>query len=182
MQDFLFSKGIRISLWRNWKLLCQLVGHCIMSHVRQRSPRCLNKNRRSERSADNMGFQDCSNILMASNNTFLSTFEYIFISKIAIYFLIYTIQMSSRNVYYSNIAPNEPNAMWTNGLEEHSYRWKNCRGAQEEWMRRACNSKMPEWESWNSSLATTLLRCATNCTKKEFAKPDHIFCTREQFL
>ena len=63
--------------------------------------------------------------------------------------------MSSRNVYYSNIAPNEPNAMWTNGLEEHSYRWKNCRGAQEEWMRRACNSKMPEWESWNSSLATT---------------------------
>ena len=73
MQDFLFSKGIRISLWRNWKLLCQLVGHCIMSHVRQRSPRCLNKNRRSERSADNMGSQDCSNILMASNNIFLSS-------------------------------------------------------------------------------------------------------------
>ena len=158
MRDFLFSTRIRILLRRNLRLLCQLVGHCIMSHVRQRSPRCLNKNRRSERSADNMGSQDCSNILMASNNTllsfsylhsqdcsyilmasnntfrscsylhfqdcpnlqitsnntFLSTSKYIFSSKIAIYFLIYTIQMSSRNVYKSNIAPDEPNAMWKN--------------------------------------------------------------------
>ena len=136
MRDFLFSTRIRILLRRNLRLLCQLVGHCIMSHVRQRSPRCLNKNRRSERSADNMGSQDCSNILMASNNTFLpssylhfqdcpnlqitsnntflSTSKYIFSSKIAIYFLTYTIQMSSRNVYKSNIAPDEPNAMWTN--------------------------------------------------------------------
>ena len=155
-----------------------------MSHVRQRSPRCLNKNRRSERSADNMGFQDCSNILMASNNTFLSTFEYIFISKIAIYFLIYTIQMSSRNVYYSNIAPNEPNAMWTNGLEEHSYRWKNCRGAQEEWMRRACNSKMPEWESWNSSLATTLSSDVQQIAriKNSRIQLKSFFFTREKFL
>ena len=136
MREFLFSTRIRILLRRNLRLLCQLVGHCIMSHVRQRSPRCLNKNRRSERSADNMGSQDCSNILMASNNTFLSfsylhfqdcpnlqitsnntflsTSKYIFSSKIAIYFLMYTIQMSSRNVYKSNIAPDEPNAMWTN--------------------------------------------------------------------
>ena len=176
MRDFLFSTRIRILLRRNLRLLCQLVGHCIMSQVRQRSPRCLNKNRRSERSADNMGSQDCSNILMASNNTFLSssyfhsqdcsnilmasnntflsslylhfqdcpnlqitsndkflsTSWYIFIPKIAIYFLIYTIQISSGNVYNSNIAPNERNAMWTNGLEEHSYRWKGHPPAKEE--------------------------------------------------
>ena len=50
-------------------------------------------------------------------------------------------------------------------------------------MRRACNSKMPEWESWNSSLATTLLRCVTNCTNKEFTySAQIIFFTREKFL